>query len=269
MPLRQHFDGFWINLPVRLEEDGLVRMDVEAIVVVVAQDIALVGDVAVCFERLFLVERGHHHVDLVASVDDQRCQPDFRVDGQFMGHVAAAEADRVVFAAVFIGDARRGVFRVEQNGHANVVGGKDHGLDVRAGVAVGGEADEFHGVGDLVEIQVGPAAVGPVGNKGPAETGVDADEFRVPLPPVAVSQDLADGAHVVTGVVTADNLDIVPLGEERVGVGVAIEDKDKVGGAVQADLNKELDVLAAKPGLGVDVGDEGIVRQDFWCFWWY
>lgn len=263
MPLGQLLNGDRVNLAVRLEEDGLVGVDVKAKVFVVVQDITHARGVAVCVEiRLFiliLMESSHHDVDRVACVLNERGQTNLRVYGRTVPAVASTEADRIVGSAVLVGHTGRGMFRVEQDGHANAVRGKDHGLDMGPGRTVGCEADKLDLVSQLVEVQVGPAAVGPVGHKGSPQTGVDVDELCVALPQVVGPQNLADSAHIVASIVAVDNANIVPVGQKTGNVSLAIKDEDKVGGAVEANLDKVGEIFAAKRGLGVDVGDERVV----------
>ena len=111
--------------------------------------------------------------------------------------------------------------------------------------------------GQLCEIQIRPTPLAPVRQEGSADAGIQHDEAFILGPQAILPQDLAVSAEVEAGVVPLDDANIGLLRYlEVVRVFNAVQDEDKVGGAVEALVDKELDVLPRRVGLCVGVQDQ-------------
>lgn len=268
-PLQQH----GVDVAVRLHEDGLVRVDVGAEVAVLVQEVVGPSDpVAEGLEARGRVGRRHDDVDLVPLGLDERRDADLGVHRLLEGAEARGEAHGILRGAVEVvhGRAER-EGRVEEDGHAHVVGREEHRLQVHPRVAVERRAHELQCVpvlsafslfshnmtpdsrnvgsyldlvGDPVEESVGPAAGGMHREERPPDACVHGDEPLVPLPQIVLAQHLAHGADVETFVVPLDYPDVRRLGQQVDRARLAVENEDEISIPVQPIFDEEGEVLS-------------------------
>lgn len=145
MPLGKPLQQHGVDLPVRLHEDGLVRVDIGAEVAVLVQEVVGPADpVAEGLEVRGRVGRRHDDVDIVPLRLNQRRDADLGVHRLVQSAEARREPHGVLRGAVevFHGGAER-ESRVEEDGHADVVGREEHRLQVHPRVAVERRAHEL------------------------------------------------------------------------------------------------------------------------------
>lgn len=272
MPLRKPLQQHGVDLAVRLHEDGLVRVDVGAEVAVLVQEVVGPADpVAEGLEARGRVGRRHDDVDLVPLGLDERRDADLGVDRLFQGVEAGREAHGVLRGAVEVvhGRAER-EGRVEQDGHANVVGREEHRLQVHPRVAVERRAHEllcipvlsafslfsykmapvsrYMGsyldfVGDPVEKRVGPAARCMHWEERAPDARVHGDEALITLPQIVLAQNLAHSADIETLVVSLDYLNVWRLGQQVDRARLAVENEDEISIPVQPIFDEKGEVL--------------------------
>lgn len=268
-PLQQH----GVDVAVCLHEDCLVRVDVGAEVAVLVQEVVGPADpVAEGLEARGRVGRRHDDVDLVPLGLDERRDADLGVHRLLQGAEARGEPDGVLRGAVEVvhGRAER-EGRVEEDGHADVVGREEHRLQVHPRVAVERRAHELQCVpvlsafslfshkmargsknvgsyldlvGDPVEESVGPAAGGMHREERPPDARVHGDEPLVPFPQIVLAQHLAHGADIETLVVPLDHPDVRRLGQQVDRARLAVENEDEISIPVQPILDEKGEVLS-------------------------
>lgn len=118
----------------------------------------------------------------------------------------------------------------------------------------------FYLVRDLRQQPLRPAeTISPGGHEWAAHAGVHQYEPAIPPPQAILQEDLGVRAEVVAGVVPADGPDPGGIWEQRVRVGLAVEDEDEVGRGVQPVGEEELEVPPGVRTLAVHVRDERAV----------
>jgi hypothetical protein len=111
-------------------------------------------------------------------------------------------------------------------------------------------------VGDSIQEDIAPAALCPVRDERPPNAGIERDESAVVLPEVILSQDLSVRTEVKTPVGSLDNANVGVVGDQARGIRLAVQNKDEVGGVVDALRKEELQVLPGVGRLRVGVRDQ-------------
>lgn len=247
LPLRQAVDEHGVDVAVRLGEDGLVRVDVGAVVFPVPEHVAVLLRVARRRVVGDAVVRAHEQVDAVARVEHDARGAQLGVQRLVEVRVAPRQPDGLLARGegVDVGGVGVGRRRVHEELHADEVGRPHLGLHVELRPAVGRHAHQLGLDVDLGQEDVAPArALAPVRQEGPPHARVEHQEPLVPLvqlqPARAHAQldlvppeHLAVCAQVVARVGPVDGADVgrALRDEQLLGrlVVHAVEDEDEVG----------------------------------------
>lgn len=104
---------------------------------------------------------------------------------------------------------------------------------------------------------VTPASWAVDGEEGPADAGVHGDKALVLLPQVVLGQHFTVGAQVIAGIRAVHDAHVGQVLRDQVRrSGIAVEDEDEVGRAVQALGNEELEIGPRIWALGIRIQDE-------------
>lgn len=115
-------------------------------------------------------------------------------------------------------------------------------------------------VSDLRQQPLRPAeTISPGRHERAAHAGIHQYEPLISPPQAILQQDLGVRAEVVAGIAPVDCPDPRGIGEQRVRVGLAVEDEDKVGLGMQPVGEEELEVPPGLWALAVYICDERAV----------
>ncbi len=95
---------------------------------------------------------------------------------------------------------------------------------------------------NLAEIHVCPARRAPCRQERAAYTGVHEDETLIVLPQIPLPQDAPVSPEIVARIFPRDSADVRVLGDQSRCVGLAVENEDKVGAAVDALLEEKFEI---------------------------